>query len=101
MSINYQGELNNIREEVEQLKGVIQIAQVSTISAEKRTARVVWENGDTSPYIPVLSRKIRCHGCGALGCTGNTLDWMPTVGQMVIVLYRPGGEGDGFILGGI
>lgn len=98
---NYQNDMNDIREDVQQLKGVIQIAQISTVSTGSRTARVVWENGDTSPYIPVLSRKVKCEGCGALGCTGRTLDWMPTAGQMVLVLYRPGGEGDGFILGGI
>lgn len=81
---NIQEQINELKEEQSQLKGVVSIATVSSRSVEKRTARVIWENGTVSQQMEVLRR-------------GD--NWMPDVKQKVVCLRRK--DGGGFILGGL
>lgn len=81
---NYREELNEAKEGISQLKGVVSIAKVSTVSTKEYTARVIWENGTVSEELRILRR-------------GD--EWRPTVGQSVVCLQRQ--DGGGFILGGI
>lgn len=71
-------------EELNQLKGTVSIATVSTSSAQQRTARVIWENKTVSEPLGILNR-------------GDS--WLPSVGQKVVCLKRK--DGGGFVLGGL
>ena len=68
------------------LKKMVRIGKVSTINTDKKTARVIYEDMDdlVSGWLSVLQ------------FSGS---WMPKVNDMVLVLYLPVFNGDGFILG--
>jgi phage baseplate assembly protein gpV len=84
MTKNVQEQLNAHTDELNQLKGIISIAKVSTVSTAQRTARLILENGIVSEPLKVLRR-------------GD--NWMPSVGEQVVCLTRKGGSG--FIVGGL
>lgn len=84
MMKNTQQRINEITEEIGQMKGIVSIATVSSKSADKRTVRVIWENGTVSEEMVVLRR-------------GD--NWMPDVKQKVVCLKRK--DGGGFVLGGL
>lgn len=73
--------------DIQELKDIVKIGIVSSRDTDKRTARV----------------KIQDQGrvTGDLQIVQTSSEWMPGIGQWVLCLFIPGGEGDGFILGGI
>lgn len=73
--------------DIQELKDIVKIGIVSSRDTDKRTARV----------------KIQDQGrvTGDLQVVQTSSVWMPDIGQWVLCLFIPGGEGDGFILGGI
>lgn len=79
---NTQEEIKEIREELNQVKALVQIAKVSAVYSSRRTARVVWPDGNSSPELRVIRQSEA---------------WMPSIGQYVLCLRRK--DGGGFILG--
>lgn len=74
---------NDIRE----LQDMIRIGIVSSVNREKMTARVkIEEQGIVTGDLQIVQR------CDA---------WLPDMGQWVLCIFKPEGEGDGFIIGGI
>lgn len=100
------------------LENLVRVGTVSSVNSAKRTARVVFNDlgGMVSGNLYVLQHS----GTGvAVSDTELTYDvggspkteshnhtaalqhWMPSVGQMVVCLYTPVFNGDGYILGGL
>lgn len=78
--------------DIQELKDIVRIGITSSVNIMNLTARV----------------KIQDHGTvtGDLKIVQNTPGtetnpWIPEVGQWVLCIFKPDGEGDGFILGGI
>lgn len=103
------------------LANLVRIGTVSSVDSSNRTARVVFKDMDiVSGWLPVLQHfgagvYIRSDGShtheledgdptktgGSHNHDANVAYWMPKVNDMVVVLYLPVFNGDGFILGGI
>lgn len=79
----------DLEHKADELERIVRVGTVATVNAENRTARVSWENWDEG---------VRS---GELNILDNGTDWMPTVGQRVVSLHRPGDNGAGFILGAV
>lgn len=79
-------EFNN--DDIRELQDIVRIGIVSSMKKEKMTARVkIEEQGIVT---------------GDLKIVQNTPTiWMPYIGQWVLCIFKPRGEGDGFIIGGI
>jgi phage baseplate assembly protein gpV len=109
--------------DINALKNIVRIGTVSTVNAANRTARVIFQdkaNLVSGPLIVLQNQpSITVHETeltyGVLPADGHTHDgkteshtheltitpWLPNVGQLVVCLYLPNGESDGFVLGGI
>lgn len=74
---------NDIRE----LQDMVRIGIVSSVNKDETTARVKIEEENIVT--------------GDLRIVQNAYPWMPDIGQWVLCIFVPNGEGDGFILGGI
>jgi len=109
--------------ELNALKNIVRIGRVSTVNAENRTARVIFQDKANLVSGPLIVLKnqpsITVHEkeltYGVLSAEGHTHEgktenhthgltitpWLPHVGQLVLCLYLPNGESDGFVIGGI
>jgi hypothetical protein len=109
--------------ELNALKNIVRIGRVSTVNAGNRTARVIFQdkaNLVSGPLIVIQNQpSITVHETelkyGVLSAEGHTHEgeteshtheititpWLPRVGQLVLCLYLPNGESDGFVIGGI
>lgn len=102
------------------LAGSVRVGIVTDINRARLSARVKYpETGMTSGWLYVLERKSflpdydgpqetdpRAGGSGEAAFSSHThgvslKPWMPAVNDLVLVLYLPVRDGDGFILGGI
>ena len=80
-------DIRGLKEDVQELKECIAFGIVSSVDKEGMTARVdIADQGIVSAGLKVVQRGRK---------------WLPETGQYVLCLFVPGGDGDGFILGGI
>jgi phage baseplate assembly protein gpV len=82
------------------LSGLVRLGTVRTVDAAKRMALVWFDDlGFVSDWLAVL------HLFDAAACAGCdkavAADRMPEIGALVLVLYLPVRDADGFILGGV
>jgi hypothetical protein len=87
---------NDIRE----LKDIVRVGQVSRVDAGNMTARVkIPDQGIVTGDLKIIKNPptVTCKS----GCEIKVSPWVPVVGQWVLCIFKPDGEGDGFILGGI
>lgn len=72
--------------EQREIAGVVRMGTVSDVDAQARTARVICKDCDNmvSAQLPVL---------------WTAAPWLPEVGETVVCLHIPGGEGDGYVIG--
>lgn len=108
------------------LKNIIRAGTVSSVDAGSRTARVAFAdkqgvNGEpfisaplkviqNPPFIPrnSVTQETELKGGGS-GMTAYEehkheliiCPWLPSVGQFVLCIFLPNGEGDGFVIGGV
>ncbi len=69
------------------MAGLVQIGLVSDVDRVKRRVRVLWpDSGQTSGWLYILQQS------GA---------WLPDINDIVLVLYLPAEDGDGFVVGRI
>ncbi|MCD7918648.1 MAG: hypothetical protein LUG45_00935 [Clostridiales bacterium] len=85
--VNTQEQINTLRQDVTELQSIIRIGKVTSRNTDSRTVKVSWSNGAQSASLHVLIH--------------DAEEWMPEVGQTVACLHRPGGDGDGYILGAL
>jgi hypothetical protein len=95
--------------DIQEIKDVVRIGIVSSVNAENRTARVkIRDNGIVTGDLKILyNRKqgVVIEKCfcpdGPHECKGIVLPWIPEVNDWVLCIFVTGGDGDGFIVGGI
>ena len=81
-------------------KDIVRIGQVSKVNAGEMTARVqIPDQGIVTGDLRIVKRPptVECE----TGCKIKVKPWIPTVGQWVLCIFKPDGEGDGFVIGGI
>ncbi len=96
-----------------EIEKLIRIGKVSSVNAEQKTARVIFENlgGMVSGDLPILQN------AGTVNISSTTVSyggeskqhghaadiaaWLPAVNQYVLCIYLPVFNGDGFIIGGL
>jgi len=78
----------DIEKEITVLKNIVRVGTVSSVDIAERTARVAFADKKAGEEQPLIS--------GALKALNKEI---PYVGQFVICLFLPNGDGDGFILG--
>lgn len=84
-------------DDIQEIKDCIAFGIVSSINTKKITARVeIADQGIVSGDLKIIQNTPVCKTCGK-----DLEIWLPKVGQNVLCLFIPGGDGDGFILGGI
>ena len=77
--------------DIQELKDIVRVGIVSSVNSEDMTARVkIQEQGIVTGDLKVVKNTPE-------GVEG----WKPEVGQWVLCIFKPDGDGDGFILGGI
>ena len=93
--------------DIQELKDIIRIGIVSKVEPENMTARVKIEdqgivtgNLQIVQNIPTAKLEIE-NGNSTAEYKVVIKPWIPKVGQWVLCIFKPDGEGDGFILGGI
>jgi phage baseplate assembly protein gpV len=103
----------NYDAEIEELKQLIRTGTVHSVDKEKLIARVKFDdkNGMISGELQILYRPSTViTDLTELTFNGEVKShkhevkvepWTPAIGDMVVCLYKPDGDGDGFILGGI
>lgn len=98
-----------------ELRNMVRKGMVQSVDVEMMQARVKFEDkgGIISGSLPILTHKRHIVPTKE-DKTGDKVklekehthdafitDWLPEVGDMVICLMVPGGDGEGYILGGI
>lgn len=93
--------------DIQELKDMVRVGIVSSVNSGNMSARVKIQDqgivtGDLKivQNTPTTEIKITGGTCGA-ECKAVVKPWIPKVGQWVLCIFMPDGEGDGFILGGI
>ncbi len=77
--------------DIQELKDIVRVGIVSSVNSGDMTARVkIQEQGIVTGDLKVVENTPE-------GVEG----WKPEVGQWVLCIFKPDGDGDGFILGGI
>ncbi len=87
--------------DIQELIDSMRIGKVSSVNDSKMTARVMIENlGIVTGNLKIVQNTPECkkENCA---CDCEIVPWKPKVGQYVLCLFIHGGDGDGFILGGI
>lgn len=67
-------------------KLMLRIGTVTETRPEEKLARVSWDQEYRSALLRVME---------------NGTGWMPEVGNKVVSIHRPNGDGEGFILGAL
>lgn len=93
--------------DIQELKDIVRVGQTSSVNAGNMTARVKIPDqgivtGDLkiAKKTPKIEIKTESGSCPA-DCKLEIKPWIPEVGEWVLCIFKPDGEGDGFILGGI
>lgn len=86
-----------MNEEITALKNIVRVGTVSSVDANERTARVKFSDKNN-----LVSGPLKVLKNSPLMASEITIDpWLPKVGELVLCVYLPNGESDGFVIGGI
>lgn len=93
--------------DIQELKDMVRVGVVSSVNSASMTARVkIQEQGIVTGDLKIAQNAPTAE----IEMISGTCEakykvivepWTPKVGEWVLCLFLPGGEGDGFILGGI
>lgn len=82
-----------------ELQNLIRIGKVSAVNRATMTATVFYERqGIMSGELKILKQD---RTVTVEGVIYKCAPWIPSPGQKVVTIHPPGGEGDGYILGGV
>ena len=77
--------------DIQELKDIVRVGIVSSVNAGKMTARIkIQDQGIVTGDLKIVQNPPK-----------GLEPWIPKVGQWVLCIFKPEGEGDGFIIGGI
>ena len=88
----------------------VQVGKVSSVNTANGSARVTFadiKDAAGKPYISAPLKvikqipKVTSDSDADESAEFKVEPWLPEVGELVLCLYLPHGEGDGFVLGGI
>lgn len=93
--------------DIQELKDMVRVGVVSKVNPGSMTARVkIQDQGIVTGDLKIVQNQptaeieIISGSCSAEREV-KIKPWIPKVGQWVLCIFKPDGEGDGFILGGI
>ena len=107
------------QKELSALQNIVRLGTVSSINPANRTARVTFADKDNlvsgalkilqnTPFIGGIASQTEETEGGTDEATFEKhrhkliiTPWLPYVGQMVVCIYLPNGESDGFVIGGL
>lgn len=104
----YWRNIDGVNEELTVLKNIVRVGTISSVNAKDRTARVNFADKNnlvsgalkilkTPPLVTVKNTSLpEEHGHEV-----TISPWLPSVGDLVLCIYLPNGESDGFVIGGI
>ncbi len=98
--------MQQFNNEILSLKNIVRVGIVSKVNSENKTARVqIPEQGIVTSELKIVQNmpkiEIKNEDNTSSDCGVEIEQWLPQVGQWVVCLFYPDGDGDGFILGGI
>lgn len=98
--------MQQFNNDIQELKNIVRVGIVSKVNCENKTARIqIPEQGIITSELKIVQNmpkiEIKNKDDTPLDCKVEIEQWTPEVGQWVVCLFYPDGEGDGFILGGI
>ncbi len=98
--------MQQFNNEIQSLKNIVRVGIVSKVNSENKTARVqIPEQGIVTSELKIVQNmpkiEIKNKDDTPSDCSVEIEQWLPQVGQWVVCLFYPDGDGDGFILGGI
>jgi hypothetical protein len=67
---------------------IVRIGRVSSVSESNRTVRVIFADKFNLISAPLI-------------VVENGSEWIPEVGRLVLCIYLPNGDSDGFVIGAI
>ena len=88
--------------DIQELKDLVRIGIVSSVNSTKMTARVkIQDLGIVTGDLKIVQNTplITSHISKEQGV--KIYPWIPYIGQWVLCIFKPDGEGDGFVIGGI
>ena len=95
------------------LESMVRIGKVSSVNAADRTARVAFEDRNNlvsgplkiiknPPFVTVKETTLTYGDQTENHAHDVTVSpWLPSPGEMVLCVFLPNGDGDGFVIGGI
>ncbi len=93
--------------DIQELKDMVRVGVVSKVNPGNMTARIkIQDQGIVTGDLKIVQNQptaeieIVSGNCPAV-CKVKIKPWIPKVGQWVLCIFKPDGEGDGFIIGGI
>ena len=99
---NLQQDLSNLAVRVGRIENmVIRIGKVTEVDEGQMLVRVSWDGAYRSAMLRVLRNGIICNGITCEGKYCGRRPWMPSVGQMVVSIHRPTGDGEGYVIGAL
>ncbi len=98
--------MQQFNNEIQSLKNIVRVGIVSKVNSENKTARVqIPEQGIVTSELKIVQNmpkiEIKNKDDTLSDYNVEIEQWLPQVGQWVVCLFYPDGDGDGFILGGI
>lgn len=98
--------MQRFNNEIQSLKNIVRVGIVSKVNSENKTARVqIPEQGIVTSELKIVQNmpkvEIKNEDNTPSDCKVEIKQWLPEIGQWVVCLFYPDGDGDGFILGGI
>ncbi|MCL1788861.1 MAG: hypothetical protein FWG33_00710 [Oscillospiraceae bacterium] len=103
--------------ETSALMNIVRVGTVSSVDAASRTARVAFTDKKDSagnphisaplpvlrnvPFIPAQKVPQQTEVSDSHKHDVKISPWLPEVGELVLCLFLPNGESDGFVLGGL
>ncbi len=93
--------------DIQELKDMVRVGVVSKVNPGNMTARIkIQDQGIVTGDLKIVQKQPNAEiemvigNCSAV-CKVKIKPWIPKVGQWVLCIFKPDGEGDGFIIGGI
>ncbi|MCL2636970.1 MAG: hypothetical protein FWD48_01235 [Oscillospiraceae bacterium] len=79
----------------------VRIGAVSSVDTINRTARVSFADKPSENGRPLVSAPLAIMQNPPVISSISVQPWLPKVGQTVLCIFLPNGEGDGVIIGGL
>lgn len=90
--------------EADELREIIRVGKVHSVKKNDMTARVKFEDSKIMSgelHILYNSNTVTIGNADGHSHSASIVKWTPKIGDMVLCIMRPDGDGDGFIVGSV